>query len=80
MRRLKNIFIFFQTILSFALSRNIMFKIILSIFKKKKHGEKTDNPSIKISVNKIENRITFKTKTGCYLKLLTTEMMKLLDN
>ena len=79
MLHLKNIFIFFQTILSFALSRNIIFKIILSIFKKK-HGEKTDNPSIKISLNKIENRITFKTKTGYYLKLLTTEMMKLLDN
>ena len=25
----------------------------------KKHGEKTDNPSIRIYVNKIENRVTF---------------------
>ena len=24
-----------------------------------KHGEKTDNPSIRIYVNKIENRVTF---------------------
>ena len=39
-----------------------IFKIILSIFKKK-HGEKTDNPSIKIYVNKKQNRITFKIKT-----------------
>ena len=27
----------------------------------KKHGEKTDNSSIRIYVNKIENRITFRT-------------------
>ena len=33
----------------------------------KKHGEKTDNPSIRIYVNKIENRIMFKIKTGYYL-------------
>ena len=36
----------------------------------------TDNPSIRIF--KIENRITFKIKTGYYLELLTTETMKLL--
>ena len=29
-----------------------------------------------VYVNKIENRITFKTKTGYYLELLTTEKMK----
>ena len=28
----------------------------------KKHGENIDNPSVKIYVNKIENRITFKIK------------------
>ena len=44
----------------------------------KKHGEKTDNPSIRMYVNKIENRITFRTKTGYYLKLLMPEMMKVL--
>ena len=43
----------------------------------KKHREKTDNLSIIICVNKIENRITFKTKTGYYLELLTLETMKL---
>ena len=41
-------------------------------------GEKIDNPSIRIYVNKIENRITFKTKTGYYLELLTPKTMKLL--
>ena len=40
----------------------------------------TDNPSIKIYVNKIENRITFKMKTGYYLELLTPETMKLLGS
>ena len=35
----------------------------------KKHRENTDNPSIRIYVNKIENRITFKIKTGYYLEL-----------
>ena len=33
----------------------------------KKHGEKAVNPSIKIYINKTENRITFKIKTGHYL-------------
>ena len=46
----------------------------------KKHGEKTDSPSIRIYVNKIENRITFKIKTVQYLKLLTPETMKLLGS
>ena len=30
----------------------------------KKHGENTDKPSVKIYVNKIQNRITFKIKKG----------------
>ena len=38
----------------------------------------TVNPSIRIYVNKIENRITFKIKTGYYVKLLTSETVKLL--
>ena len=46
----------------------------------KKHVTVTDNPSIMIYVNKIENRITFKTKTGYYLELLTPERMKLLGS
>ena len=37
----------------------------------------TGNPSIKIYVNKTENRITFKIKTGYYVELLTPEKMKL---
>ena len=30
----------------------------------KQHGKKTVNPSVRIYINKIENRITFKIKTG----------------
>ena len=52
-----------------------IFKIIL-----KKHSESVDNPSIRIYVNKIENRITFKIKSGYYLELLTPETMKLLGS
>ena len=44
----------------------------------KRNGQKTDNPSIIIYVNKIENRIKFKIKTGYYLELLAPETMKLL--
>ena len=43
-----------------------------------KHGEKTVNPTIRIYVNKIENRITFKIKTVYYFELLTPETMKVL--
>ena len=46
----------------------------------KKHSENDDNPSIRISVSKIENRITFKIKNGYYLEILTTETMKLLGS
>ena len=46
----------------------------------KKHGEKTGNPSIRIYENKIENRITFRIKTGYYLELLTPETMKSLGS
>ena len=35
--------------------------------------EKTVNPSIRIYINKVENRITFKIKTGYYLEVLTLE-------
>ena len=40
----------------------------------------TDNPSIRIYVNKIENIITLKTQTGYYLELITTESMNLLGS
>ena len=42
----------------------------------KKHETVTDNPSIKIYVNKTENRISFKIKTGYYLELLMPETIK----
>ena len=38
----------------------------------------TDNFPIKANVNKIENRITFKIKTGYYLEHLAPGTMKLL--
>ena len=44
----------------------------------KKHSESVDNPSIRMYINRIENRITFKIKSGYYLELLTLETMKLL--
>ena len=46
----------------------------------KKHSESVHNPSIRMYVNKIENRITFKIKSGYYLELLTPETMKLLGS
>ena len=46
----------------------------------KKHSESVDNPSIRVYINRIENRITFKIKNGYYLQLLTPETMKLLGS
>ena len=46
----------------------------------KKHGEKTVNPSKRIYINKVENKITFKIKTRYYLDFLTPETMKLLGS
>ena len=49
------------------------FKYILE-----KHEAVTETPSIMIYVNKKENRIMFKIKTGYHLEILMTETMKLL--
>ena len=46
----------------------------------KNHGENIHNPSIKIYMNKIENRITFKIKIGYHIELLTPETMNLLQS
>ena len=46
----------------------------------KNHETVIDNPPIRINVNKIENRVLFKIKTGYYLELLTPETMKLLGS
>ena len=46
----------------------------------KKHETLTDNSPVKINVNKIENRITFRIKAGYYLELLLPERMKLLGS
>ena len=46
----------------------------------KKQSESVDNPSIRMYINRIENRITFKIKNGYYLELLTLETVKLLGS
>ena len=46
----------------------------------KKHSESVDNSSIRMYIDRIENRITFKIKNGYYLELLTPETMKLLGS
>ena len=46
----------------------------------KRHETATDNPLIRIYINKIENRITFKIKTGYYLDVLTQEIMRFLGS
>ena len=46
----------------------------------KKHSENVNNPSIRMYINRIENRITFKIKNGYYLELLTPQTMKLLGS
>ena len=55
------------------------FKIILNI-PSKNHEKITDNPSIRIYINKIENKVTFKINPGYYFELLTPEKTKLLGN
>ena len=44
------------------------------------HEAVTDNASIRIHINKMKNRITFKIKTGYGPDLLTPETMKLLGS
>ena len=46
----------------------------------KKKLENIDNPSVKIYVNKIENRFTFRIRNGYRLELLTPETIKLLGS
>ena len=46
----------------------------------KKRSESVDNPSIRMYINRIENRIIFKIKSGYYLELLTPETMKMLGS
>ena len=50
---------------------NYVIGSILSWVYSEKHNENIDNPSMKIYVNKIENRIIFKIKTRYHLELLT---------
>ena len=46
----------------------------------KKYGESVNKSSIRIYINKIENRVTFKIKNGYSFKLLTPETMQLLGS
>ena len=46
----------------------------------RKHERITDNSSIRIYVNRIENRLRFKINTGYYFELLMPERMKLLGS
>ena len=46
----------------------------------KKHREDIDKPSVPVYVNKVENRVTFKSKNGYNLELLTPETMRLLGS
>ena len=57
----------------------IRFKRLFLIYLKK-YETVADNPSIIIYLNKIENRITIKIKTGYYPEILTPETMKLIGN
>ena len=54
-------------------------KIIL-ILLKKKHEAVADNSSMKIYVNKIEKRTTYKIKAVYYLELLTPKTIRLLGS
>ena len=50
------------------------FKIILNT-SSKKHETIADNPPVQIYVNKIKDRVSFKTKTDYNLELLSKETM-----
>ena len=57
-----------------------IFKIILSKYNIKKHEVLSDNPPIRIYINKTRNSITFRIKKGYYLELLAPVTMKLLKS
>ena len=59
---------------------SIRYSRLIWINFKKKHETVTDNLLITIYINKTENRITFKTKTGYYLEFLTSETKKVLES
>ena len=56
-----------------------IFKTILDI-SWRKNGEKTNNPSLRIYVYKMKNRIKFTIKRRYYLELLTPKTMHLLES
>ena len=62
--------------------KNILYQIFKIIFEhiSKKRETVTDNLSMMIYVNKMEQRITLEIKAGDYLELLTSEKMELLGS
>ena len=46
----------------------------------KKHETVSPNLSTRIYVKKIENKVVFEIKTGCYFELLTHQTIKLVEN
>ena len=65
-----------------CLTDHILYQIFKDYFQHifKKHGEKNDNTTVRIYINKIENRITIKIKTGYYLELLTPKAINMLGS
>ena len=63
-----------------CLIAHILYHIRLFWLYLQKHESVTDNHPIGIYVNKIENRITFRIKTGYYLDLVTPKTKKLLES
>ena len=61
---------------------HILYQILRNYFGYviEKHDAVTDNPPIRIYINKTENRTTFKIKTGYYLEFLMPEMTKVLGS
>ena len=60
-----------------SLMSQVLYQAFKIIFK---HKAFTDNPPVKIFVNKIENRVALKIKVEYYLELLTRETMQLLGS
>ena len=67
--------IYFFSWIKFSIRYSRRFWIYL-----KKHGEKTNNPSKRIHVNKIENSITFRIERWYYPQLLKPQTKKLLGS
>ena len=61
-------------------TKNLHYQMNLKYSKKAQGKINNDKPSVKIYINKVENRITFKIKNEYSLEVLTKETMKLLGS